>query len=169
MITEPKLEDRGEQHYVGIRTQVPMRKLKTVIPQLTGEVFAWLEKQGVEPAGAPFIRYHVINMSANMDVELGVPIATAVPGDGRVSAGVLPAGRYAALIYTGLKNGIKGNAALLDWGAKQGLVWDTYDSENGDGFGARIEYFLTDPKDEPDQKKWETEVAIRVAESARSI
>ena len=68
MIGEPKLEDRNAQHYVGIRTQVPMRKLRTVIPQLLDDVFAWLEQQGVAPAGAPFIRYHVIDMKATLDV-----------------------------------------------------------------------------------------------------
>ncbi len=34
------------------------------------------------------------------------------------------------------------NKALLDWGADQGLVWDTYEAEHGDGFGARIESYL---------------------------
>jgi len=164
MTTEPKLEHRDEQPYVAIRTQVPMRKFKTVIPQLLGEVFAWLEKQGVAPAGAPFMRFHVINMAAKMDLELGAPVATAVPGDDRLSAGVLPAGRYASLVYTGVKNGIKGNAALLDWGAEKGLVWDTWVAENGDGFGARLESYLTDPDEEPDPAKWETEVAIKLAD-----
>jgi effector-binding domain-containing protein len=164
MITEPKLEDRAEQRYVGIRTQVPMKEFKKVIPQLHGEVFSWLEKQGVAPAGAPFMRFHVINMESKMDIEIGVPVASAVSGTGRVSAGVIPAGRYAALVYTGVKNGIEANKALLDWGAKNGLVWDTYEAENGDGFGARVESYLTDPADEPDQAKWETEVAIRLAD-----
>src|SRR5205814_9807599 len=123
-------------------------------------VFAWLKKEGVRPAGAPFIRYHVINMTGNMDIELGVPVASALAGDGRVAAGVLPAGRYASLTYTGVKLGIEANRALLDWGAAKGLKWDTFAAENGDGFGARYESFLTDPADEPDQAKWETEVAI---------
>jgi effector-binding domain-containing protein len=164
MITEPKIEDRKAQPYMGIRTQAPLQELPTVIPQLLGEVFAWLEKQGIEPAGPPFIRYHVINMKANMDLELGVPVATAVSGDNHVSGDILPAGRYAALVYTGIENGIKGNAALLDWGAEKHLVWDTWEAENGDGFGARFESFLTDPANEPDQAKWETEVAIRLAD-----
>ena len=46
MITKPKLEDRTEQHYLGIRTQVPMKALRKVIPQLHGEVFAFLDNQG---------------------------------------------------------------------------------------------------------------------------
>ena len=165
-ITEPKLEDRNEQHYVGIRTQVTMDEMeKGVIPQLLGELFGWLGKQGIEPAGAPFIRYHVINMAANMDIELGVPVASAHAGDGSVRPGVIPAGRYASLIYTGVANGIPANKALLDWGAEKGLVWDRWEVESGDAFGARFESFLTAPDDEPDPAKWETEVAIRLADN----
>jgi len=44
MFTEPKVEDRAEQHYVAIRTQTTMQELGTAIPQGRGEVFAWLGK-----------------------------------------------------------------------------------------------------------------------------
>ncbi len=164
MITEPKIEDRTEQHYVAIRTQATMQELDTVIPQGLGEVFAWLEKQGVAPAGAPFTRYLVIDMEALLDIEVGVPVATALSGDDRISAGVLPAGRYASLVYTGIDIGIKANWALLKWGAEKGLVWDTWKTEKGNAFGARFESFLTNPDEEPDRAKWETEVAIRLAD-----
>jgi effector-binding domain-containing protein len=164
-ITEPKLEDRKEQPYVGIRTRTPWTEFSSVIPQLLGEVFAWLQKQSMVPDGPPFMRYYVINMEAEMDVELGVPVVSTLSGDERVRPGVLPAGRYASLVYTGVRNGIAGNGALLDWGAEKGLVWDRWDVENGDAFAARVEFYLTDPADEPDQEKWETEVAIRLADN----
>jgi effector-binding domain-containing protein len=165
MIGEPRLVERNEQHYLGIRTQVPMRQFKKVIPQLLVEIRTWLGLHGVTPAGAPFMRFHVINMTSKMDIALGWPVASAVSGDDRVTAGVLPAGRYGALVYTGVANGMKGNKALLDWGAEKGLVWDTYVAENGDGFGARFESYLTDPAKEPNPKKWDTEVAIRLADT----
>jgi effector-binding domain-containing protein len=164
MITEPKVEDRGAQPYAAIRTQVTMQELDTAIPQRLGEVFAWLAHQGVAPAGAPFVRYLVIDMEALLDIEVGVPVAAALSGDDRISAGVLPAGRYASLVYTGIDIGIKANWALLKWGAEKGLVWDTWKTEKGDAFGARLESFLTNPDEEPDRAKWETEVAIRLAE-----
>jgi effector-binding domain-containing protein len=163
MMTAPKLEDRAEQTYVAIRTQATMDELPTVIPQLLGDVFAWLHQRGIAPAGPPFIRYLVIDMAAQLDIEVGVPVAGAVSDDGRVVSGVLPAGRYASLIYTDVRRGVEANAALLDWGAEHGLVWDTWTTERGDGFGARLESFLTDPDQEPDPAKWETEVAIRLA------
>ena len=72
MITEPKLEERPAQPYVARRTQVPMQELGTVIPQLHSEVYAWLRKQGIAPAGAPFIRYRVIDMPGRLDIEFGI-------------------------------------------------------------------------------------------------
>ena len=163
MIAEPKIEERAEQPYVAIRAQATMQELGIVIPQGIGELFAWLGKQGIAPAGAPFVRYLVIDMEALLEIEVGVPVASTLSGDGRILAGVLPAGRYAALIYTGIDNGIQANWTLLKWGAEQGLAWDTWAAQNGDGWGARYESFLTNPDEEPDRAKWETEVAIRLA------
>lgn len=163
MISEPKVEERAEQHYVGIRTQVPHSKFREIIPQYLDELFAWLGARDVTPACAPFMRYYVINMPGLMDVELGIPVAAAMPGEGRIVPGVIPAGRYAALVYTGL-NGIAGNAALIGWAENNGIQWDRWDDPNGDAFRARIEYYLTDPAEEPDPEKWETEVAIKLAD-----
>jgi effector-binding domain-containing protein len=140
MITEPKVADHTEQHYVAIRTQTTMQELDTAIPQGLGEAFAWLAHQGVAPAGAPFVRYLVIDMEALLAIEVGVPIATALSGDDRICAGVLPAGRYASLVYSGIDNGIKANWALLKWGTEKGLVWDSWKTEQGDAFGARLEW-----------------------------
>jgi effector-binding domain-containing protein len=164
MITEPKVDDRAEQHYVGIRTQVPHSAFPQIIPQYLDELFAWLGAREIAPAGPAFMRYHVIDMAGSMDVELGIPVSGAVPSDGRVTAGVIPAGRYASLVYTGL-DGIAGNAALIGWANDQGLRWDRWDDPSGDAFRARVEYYLTDPADEPDPDKWETEVAIKLADS----
>jgi effector-binding domain-containing protein len=163
-MTEPKVEERTEQPYVAVRSQVAMRDLGTAIPGSLGEVFGWLGRRGLPAAGAPFIRYLVIDMAAQLDIEVGVPVARAVAGEGRISAGVLPAGRYASLVYTGIDNGIAANAALLEWGAARGLAWDSWAAEKGEGFGARFESFLTDPAEEPDRAQWQTEVAIRVAD-----
>jgi effector-binding domain-containing protein len=163
-MTEPKVEERAEQTYVGIRSQVPMSEFGNVIPQSLDEIFGWLKEQGIEPAGAPLMRYYVINMDSNMDIELGVPVATPVSGNGRIQATSLPAGRYAALTYTGDSNGIAGNKALLEWVQEKGLTLDTYDSPDGDGFGGRVEFFLTDPDEEPNMDNWQTEVAMRLAD-----
>jgi effector-binding domain-containing protein len=165
MNTEPKIDEREELHYMGIRTQVTMGEMGSgIIPQLLNEIIAWLGKQGTEPQGAPFMRYHVINMAAKLDIELGFPVAEAMEGNGRVQMAVLPAGRYASLIYTGIQNGMAGNKVLIDWAKTNGVQWDRWDDENGDAFRSRYETYLTNPDDEPDPAKWETEVAIKLAD-----
>jgi len=40
-------------------------------------------------------------MMRELAVDMGVPVAAAVDGDGHVVSGVLPAGRYAALTHAG--------------------------------------------------------------------
>lgn len=165
MITTPKIEERREQHYAGIRTQLTHTELPVIIPQFIGEVIGWLSQQGIAPKGAPFIRYHVINMPGKLDVEDGWPVESPVKGNGRIAAGSFPAGRYASVIYTGRYDGlIEANAALVDWGKEQGIKWDNWEAANGDAFGARYESYLTNPDEEPDQSKHETEVAIRLAD-----
>ena len=80
-------------------------------------------------------------------------------------ADVLPAGRYASLVYTGIENGITGNRALIEWAAAQGIQWDRWDAELGDAFGGRVECMLDGPEDDPDPANRKTEVAIKLADN----
>ena len=70
-----------------------------------GEVFGWLGARGVEPAGAPFFRYCRIDMENTLEIEVGVPVATPVAGEGDVLVGVLPAGRYVEVLHAGHPDG----------------------------------------------------------------
>lgn len=162
--TKPKIDTRAAQHTVGIRVQVPMSAFDDVIPQLLNEVLGWLGQKGIAPTGAPLMRFHVINMEHDMDIEIGVPVAQSLATEGRLIASEIPAGRYAWLIYTGRDNGYAGNKVLIDWAVEQGLYFDRWEVATGDAFRARYESFLTDPNDESDHTRWETEVAIRLAD-----
>lgn len=162
--TEPKIEQRGERPYVGIRAQVPLQMLEPAIPQFVDEVAAWLAQQGIEATGAPLIRYHVIDMDTELDITVGFPVSAAPKGDERIVAETLPAGRYAALIFTGVENGVRGNGALIGWIAEQGLQMDRRSDDEGEAFGGRVEYMLDGPDDDPNPSNWKTEVAIRLAD-----
>lgn len=163
---EPKVEYRDEQLYVAIRSQVTMQELETALPPLIGEVFDWLGSKGLAPAGPPFWRYRVIDMAAKLEIDVAVPVATAVPGEGRIIADVLPVGRYAVLVHTGPYDElIEVTAALLAWAEEKGLTWDKWsEGSKGEGWRARIETYLTDPTVEPDPTKWETELAFKLSD-----
>jgi effector-binding domain-containing protein len=165
MSAAPRIETRAEQPYAAVRAQVTMETLGTVVPPLNQEVFAWLGERGIAPAGAPFWKYDVIDMAGKLEVEAGVPVTAAVAGDGRVISGVLPAGRYATVVHVGHPSELsEATGALLDWAAGQDLTWDMSPGEDGERWGSRLEIYLTDPREEPDMTKWETQLAIRLAD-----
>ena len=161
-IGKPKIDTRPNQAYMGIRTITPFKGMSKAIGRLSEEMNAWVDEYKVKTAGPPFLRYHVIDMRGFMDIEFGFPVRTALPDDGQVKANVLPAGRYASLIYSG--GGISGNRALIEWVRAQGLEFDHWDTEQGDNFRGRYETYLTDPKVEPRKSRWQIEVAIKLAD-----
>ena len=162
MPTTPQITERPAQPYVAIGADVTMEQLPGLADRL-GEVFGWLAERAIGPAGPPFFRYHVIDMERQLHVEAGVPVLTAVEGDDRVSAGVLPAGRYASAIHVGPYDGLIGAVeSLLQWAEAQGLEWDKSATADGERWGCRLEIYLTDPAEQPDPAKWETQLAFRL-------
>ena len=128
-VGQPRLDHRPEQPYMGIRTQTPMKGMSKVVEKLFKEIEVWAKQHNLRPAGPPFLRYHVIDMAGEMDIEVGIPVETPLPGDGRVSAGELPAGRYASLVYIG--SGYTGNKTLIEWARANGHAWDRWDDPKG--------------------------------------
>lgn len=160
--TPIKVEQRPEIPYMGIRFVHPFAGMFKQIDSAKKELTRWFKEQGIKPAGPPLLRYHVIDMRGEMDLEYGIPVETLLLGDDRVKPATLPAGRYASLIYSG--GGLQGNKTLIEGSRAQGLEFDRWDTEQGDNFRCRYEMFLTDPKVEPRKTKWEIEVAIKLVD-----
>lgn len=164
MLTLPTIIERAEQPYVAIRESVRI-PFDAVADRAFPELFGWLGARGIEPDGAPFIKYNVIDMANELELEFGVPTKTPVAGDESVRSGTLPAGRYASLVYRGpYDNLYDANAVLIGWAKERGIRWDVRETPEGDRFGCRLEIYMTDPNEEPDPKKWETQIAIRLAD-----
>ncbi len=168
MVTDPKIDTRKEQPYAAVRTQVTMQELGSgIVPQLHDEVMSWLKQQGISPAGAPIIRYILIDMASKLDLEMAWPTERVLSGNNRITTGTLPAGKYASVLYTGPYEGpglMDANRVLIEWARDKGIEWDGSTSDKGDVFTSRLETYITDPGKEPDASKWETEVAIKIAD-----
>jgi effector-binding domain-containing protein len=162
MIGEPTIDARAEQHYLGIRTQAPFRGMFAQVTEQFKLLNKWLKQHDIKPDGIPFLRYHVIDMAGEMDIEVGVVLSTPSQGDALVKPGILPAGRYASLIYVGL--GLAANKALLEWIGTNNLRLDKWPDPKGEAFGCRYEAYLTDPKIEPRKKQWEIKLSMKLAE-----
>jgi len=161
MTEAPRIEQREAQPYAAIRTRVTMAQIPEACPPLIGQVAEWLGSRGLSPSGPPFFRYAAFEGEHEV-IDVGFPMARAPEvGDGRVTIGVFPAGRYLSLRYWGHYSGIGGaTKALLAHGDAEGVAWDA--SADGSQWGARIEWYPTDPMAEPDPAKWLTEIAIRL-------
>jgi effector-binding domain-containing protein len=162
MSTEPAVAERPAMPYVAITASVTMRDLGAVVPPLTQEVFRWLAAHGIEPSGAPFWKYNLIDMERELEVEAGVTTRQPAQGDERVHAGVLPAGRYVTLRHVGHpRTLIDATARLLRWAEERSLAWDVSPSPEGERWGCRLEIYHDEPGQ--DMNTWETELAFRLA------
>ena len=137
MSHEPQIQARAAQPYVAIRRTVTMDGISGAVDEAFPELFGWLAGNGIAVGGAPFIRYLVIDMAAELEIELAVPVGAPAAGSGRVRAGVLPEGRYAVLRHTGPYDGlIASNAELQRWAHEHGVEFDTWDTARGRPGGA---------------------------------
>ncbi len=162
---EPVVVTREAQLYVAVRRRVTLKTFGRIADRIP-EVLGWLAERGVAPAGPPFLRYLVIDMDRELEVEAGVPVAQPVEGDDDVLAGVLPAGRYVTLTQVGHPDALVAvTGVLLDAAHHRGLVWDSEPTPAGERWGCRLESYLTDPREEPDMNRWRVELAFRLADA----
>jgi effector-binding domain-containing protein len=120
---------------------VTMDGLSGAVDEAFPELFAWLGGSGIAPSGPPFIRYLVIDMAAELEIELAVPVSAPVAGTTRVRPGVLPEGRYAVIRHTGPYDGlIASNAELQTWVREHGIEFDAQDTARGSSWRSRAEH-----------------------------
>ena len=161
----PSIVERPARPYVSITTRVPMSRMADEVPPLTGEVFGWLAAHGAQPDGPPFWKYNVIDMAGELEIEAGVAVAAPVEGDDRVSAGTLPAGRYAYVRFHGHPDGLEqATGDLLQWAEGQGLSFDTTEVDGEERWAARLEEYLDDPAEKPDMSEWDTDLAFKLTD-----
>lgn len=156
---------REPQPYAAIPITVPMQELGTAAPPLNEVVFQWLRSRGVAADGPPFWKYNLINMPGSLSLEVGVAIAASVAGSDRVKVAELPAGSYLQTTHHGHPDGLmQATADLLGYADKHRLSFDRSDSGDGERWRARLEYYLTNPDDQPDMDEWETLLAFKLAD-----
>ena len=165
MTLQPSVVERPEQPYVSITSQVAMHQLGNDLPPLVPEVLDWAAAAGLTTTGPVFWKYNVIDMAAGLEVEVGVPVDRPAAGDGRVTAGLLPGGRYVVAHHVGHPDTLEGaTGELLAWAEDQRLSWDVRDVDGDERWTARLEEYLNGPDDQPDMTKWETNLVIKLAQ-----
>ena len=109
---QPEIVHREPQPYASIGGTVTMDQVGAIADRFP-EVFAAAARHGRAPSGAPFLRYRVIDMDRELQIEACVPIDAPLPADDGVSTDALPGGRYAVATHRGHFDGLMDATARL--------------------------------------------------------
>jgi effector-binding domain-containing protein len=113
-----------------------------------GVVGQFGQSHGAQMAGPPYARF-LSPPGGTMDFEAGMPVVAAVPGEGEVESGELPAGEAAVTTHVGPFDTLRaGYEAIEGWMREH----------NRSGGGPPWEVYMTDPQLEPDPQKWRTDI-----------
>ena len=136
------------QHFMFVHLRVARHELSSAIGEGLGKAFPYAMRSGLAIAGRPTTRY-LSTGPGLYSIEVGVPVATAAPGEGDVQAGSLSGGPVAVAVHGGSYDQLgETYAALERWVEENGFRVS----------GAPWEAYVTDPADHPDPAAWRTEV-----------
>lgn len=149
MIEEPSIGHRESQQFVAIATAATMEEFDVVGP-LHHEVYGWLEQRSAAPSGPSFVRILTSDMTAKLDIEVGVMVDGPLTGDDRVVVGSIPEGEYITLFYTeeDESDHIQANVVLQEWAANEGSVFQIDRSSGKEVWGGRFNFFHEDESSE---------------------
>ncbi|WP_410670150.1 GyrI-like domain-containing protein [Amycolatopsis sp. cmx-4-68] len=160
----PSIVDRPAQPYVAERATVAIEEFPRIADRLP-PLIGTLAGHGIAPAGPPFFRYRVRHPGMRFTVEAGVPIEGGFDPDEPAFPGELPAGKYVLDTYVGAPDGLAAaTAAVLAWGAREGVTWDRTEGPGGEEWGCRLEVLRTNPLEVPDPTRWVTDLLFRLAD-----
>ncbi len=148
MIEEPQIIEVPAQRAAAIHLTIPAMEMGKYMDPAIKEILHVLSDQGHLPAG-PLFSYHLRRPSDTFDFEIAFPVIAPFDPKGRVRMIERPAARIVRTVYTGSYDGLSGGwQALEKWVREQklnesGRFWESY---------------LTNPDQEPDPRKWRTEL-----------
>ncbi|OGN87342.1 MAG: hypothetical protein A2X23_05745 [Chloroflexi bacterium GWC2_73_18] len=147
---EIKIRETPPQPMLSVRRHTSLPELGPLMGRTYGELFGYLGRNGIRPAGPPFAIYHDPDFrEEDIDVEMGVPLAEPVAGEGELRGGELPAGPAAYTLHGGPYEEIgPAYQALVGWMQVHGH----------EGAGPPREVYLVGPGQAPDPSGYRTEI-----------
>jgi len=150
-----EVQQRDAQPVLSIRGAIPVSQLGETMGERIPALLGYLQQSGARAAGPVFVRYHTFG-AEETDMEIGVPVAEAVAGEGRIAAGELPGGPTIATWHIGAHNRLgEAYGRLAAWRDEQG--------REAAGPGWEVYYWL-DPSreggtaDASDPSSWRTQL-----------
>jgi DNA-binding transcriptional MerR regulator len=153
VLYEIHVDDLPEQNVLSVRGRVPQDEVKTFIRGAFEEIYGRLREAGGEEDGVAFSICPFADDQGIVALEVAVPVAAPVAGEGRVESRTIPACTALVLTHRGPYAELtRSYRALAHWLELQGA----------ESAGDPREYYVSDP-DETDRDDLVTRVAWPVA------
>jgi len=147
-----ELTQQAEQFTLHVRLKTSVGGLNEAFDKNFALIESYLSEIGEQPAAAPYAAYYNHDMQ-NLDVEMGFPVAKALPGRDEIKAGVIPAFEQAVC-------GIhKGSYNSLD--ETYGQIYQYIADNNFEISGAHYDFYISNP-DNTSENELITRIAIPV-------
>jgi effector-binding domain-containing protein len=153
--TDVEVQQREVQPVVSIRGTIPTAQLGETMGERIPALLGFVQQGGARATGPVFLRYHRFG-EIETDVEIGLPVAAAVAGEGRIVAGELPGGPAIATWHLGAHNTLGQAYGRLG-------AWQQEHGRAPDGPGWEVYYWI-DPTqvgataDAQDPSGWRTQL-----------
>jgi effector-binding domain-containing protein len=100
IISKINLLEQPQQHVLSVRTVINFSDYSNAAKQAYKNIMEYAEHNSLLLSGGPFVCYHNTDL-ANLDVEMGFPVAKPVPGNDGIKGHTIPAQKAVAGIFLG--------------------------------------------------------------------
>jgi effector-binding domain-containing protein len=142
-------QDLPGQTTAVMRGEMAAQELPQWLARAYRDVYEYLDRTGVIPAGPPFARYTFLDDV--VAIEAGFPVPFEVSGEGLIEPSALPPGAAAVTTHLGRYEDLTHALdAVTGWLEARGRA----------PHGPHWEIYYTDPGAEPDPARWRTDVVV---------
>lgn len=138
-----ELINQVAQPVLYVRLVASVDQLTQVFDKNIALIEGYLCEIGEKPVSAPYAAYYNHDMQ-NLDMEIGFPVAKALPGKGEIKSGTLPAFEKAVCSEH------KGSYDSLD--DTYGQVYKYIEDNNFETSGAHYDFYVSNPDDTPEHE-----------------
>jgi len=127
---------------MAVRTRTSARELPQEIGRVFHAIMAYMDELGESLAGAPYVAYFNLDMD-DLEVEMGFPVAQALPGKAEVEPSEIPAGKWLSTMHKGPYE----QMASCYEGMTQWLACERMEAS-----GVAYEYYYNSPDEVPENE-----------------
>nr|WP_321292972.1 GyrI-like domain-containing protein [uncultured Trichococcus sp.] len=95
-----EMVETQEQPTLIMKAVTPVGELPKILGKAFMEIVTHIMELGEQPVGPAFVGYFNMDME-RLELEIGFPVSKALPGQGDILAGSIPAGKQVSCMYKG--------------------------------------------------------------------